>query len=32
MGAAARIRASEFDLNGMVDKVLALYGDVLRET
>ena len=31
MGAAARIRASEFDLNGMVDKILALYGDVLHE-
>jgi rhamnosyl/mannosyltransferase len=30
MGAAARARASEFDLNEMVDKVLALYGDVMR--
>jgi glycosyltransferase involved in cell wall biosynthesis len=32
MGAAARARASEFDLDGMVDKVLALYSDLLRET
>jgi glycosyltransferase involved in cell wall biosynthesis len=32
MGAAASIRASEFDLDVMVDRVLALYGDVLGET
>jgi len=32
MGAAAGIRASEFDLDVMVDRVLALYGDVLGET
>ena len=31
MGTAARARASEFDLDGMADKVLALYGDVLRD-
>jgi rhamnosyl/mannosyltransferase len=31
MGAAACIRASEFDLDGMVNKVLALYGDVMGE-
>ena len=31
MGAAACIRASEFDLDGMVDKVLALYDDVMGE-
>jgi glycosyltransferase involved in cell wall biosynthesis len=31
MGAAARIRASEFDLDVMVDRVLELYQDVMRE-
>jgi glycosyltransferase involved in cell wall biosynthesis len=32
MGAFARDRASEFDLDAMVDGVLELYEDVLRET
>jgi rhamnosyl/mannosyltransferase len=32
MGAAARARASTFGLDSMVDKVLALYEDVMRET
>jgi glycosyltransferase involved in cell wall biosynthesis len=30
MGEAARVRATEFDLDGMVDAVLALYQDVVR--
>jgi len=32
MGAAARIRASEFDLDVMVHRVLEMYRDVMRET
>jgi hypothetical protein len=31
MGAAARLRASEFGLDRMVDAVLALYNDAVRE-